>query len=567
MYTEVLKRLPKHLHGFIVDQHYEQYTPVDHAVWRYVMRLNKHFLSIHAHESYIEGLKKTGISIERIPEISEMNKILSRIGWLAACVDGFIPPTAFMEFQAYKVLVIAADIRQSKHIDYTPAPDILHEAAGHAPIIADKAYADYLQLFGEIGKKAISSARDYELYEAIRHLSIVKENRDSTAEEIHEAEELLENIQTSMGPMSEMARLRNLHWWTVEYGLIGSLEHPKIYGAGLLSSIGESISCLKDQVKKLPYTLNAADQAFDITTQQPQLYVTPDFNHLSKVLEAFADQMAFRKGGFEALKKALDSNAVATMVYNSGLQISGVLQEILTDHMKQPAYLRTVGPTMLSENDRMLKGHDKDYHADGFGSPVGKLKSGLCIPDQPDIGKKILLDFENGVQVNGLLTKVLHNHTGQPMLLTFDQCRVSLADRTLFDPAWGAFDMAVGEQILSVFAGPADPAGFGLTYEVPKEHTPKPHYTAEQKHLHSLYNMVREIREQKISLDNLESVFNIVKQDYSDDYLLVLEIYELLKTRNEMFDLQESVLAYLTQKQAESTWLLKILSDGLALLD
>jgi len=159
-----------------------------------------------------------------------MNKILSRIGWLAACVDGFIPPTAFMEFQAYKVLVIAADIRQSKHIDYTPAPDILHEAAGHAPIIADTAYADYLQLFGEIGKKAISSARDYELYEAIRHLSIVKENRDSTAEEIHEAEELLENIQTSMGPMSEMARLRNLHWWTVEYGLIGSLEHPKYTG-------------------------------------------------------------------------------------------------------------------------------------------------------------------------------------------------------------------------------------------------------------------------------------------------------------------------------------------------
>jgi phenylalanine-4-hydroxylase len=43
-----------------------------------------------------------------------------------------------------------------------------------------------------------------------------------------------------MGELSEMAQIRNLHWWTVEYGLIGT-DNPKIYGAGLLSSIGESV--------------------------------------------------------------------------------------------------------------------------------------------------------------------------------------------------------------------------------------------------------------------------------------------------------------------------------------
>ena len=53
-----------------------------------------------------------------------MNNILGEIGWGAVCVDGFIPPTAFMEFQAYKVLVIAADIRQLEHIEYTPAPEL-----------------------------------------------------------------------------------------------------------------------------------------------------------------------------------------------------------------------------------------------------------------------------------------------------------------------------------------------------------------------------------------------------------------------------------------------------------
>ena len=75
-------------------------------------------------------------------------------------------------------------------------------------------------------------------------------------------------------------RLRNLQWWTVEYGLIGDLNKPKIYGAGLLSSIGESISCLKSDVKKIPYSIAAAQQPFDVTKPQPQLYVTSSFPHL-----------------------------------------------------------------------------------------------------------------------------------------------------------------------------------------------------------------------------------------------------------------------------------------------
>ena len=60
-----------------------------------------------------------------------------------------------------------------------------------------------------------------------------------------------------MGKPSEMALIRNLHWWTVEYGLTGTIEQPKIYGAGLLSSIGESAWCMTDKVKKLPYTIEA----------------------------------------------------------------------------------------------------------------------------------------------------------------------------------------------------------------------------------------------------------------------------------------------------------------------
>jgi len=146
-FNKITKRLPKHLHKFIVKQPYENYTAQNQAVWRYVMRVNIDFLSKVADKSYIEGLKKAGISEENIPKMEGMNRILKDIGWAAVSVDGFIPPNAFMEFQAYNVLVIASDIRTLEHIEYTPAPDIIHEAAGHAPIISNPEYAECMRLF------------------------------------------------------------------------------------------------------------------------------------------------------------------------------------------------------------------------------------------------------------------------------------------------------------------------------------------------------------------------------------------------------------------------------------
>jgi phenylalanine-4-hydroxylase len=242
------------------------------------------YLKKVAHESYIEGLSLTGITVDEIPHMEGMNRILKDIGWAAVAVDGFIPPNAFMEFQAHNVLVISSEIRTIDHIGYTPAPDIIHEAAGHAPIIANPEYAEYLRRFGELGSKAISSPDDDLIYEAIRKLSILKENPNSTQQEIDQATKEVEEVQNNVQELSEMAKIRNLHWWTVEYGLIGSLENPKIYGAGLLSSIEESKDCLSDVVQKRPYTIEAAEVSFDITAAQPHLYVTPDFAHLSYVL-------------------------------------------------------------------------------------------------------------------------------------------------------------------------------------------------------------------------------------------------------------------------------------------
>ena len=533
--------LPSRLRQFVVAQNYPKYTSVDHAVWRYVMRKNIAYLSKVAHSSYLKGLEKTGITIDRIPNIQDMNDILGKIGWGCVCVDGFLPPSAFMEFQAYKVLVIAADIRQLEHIEYTPAPDILHEAAGHAPIIADPAYAEYLRLFGEIGAKAISSAKDFELFQAIRHLSIIKEDPNTKEDDINRAEKDIDKIQQNMGELSEMAKIRNLHWWTVEYGLIGTLENPKIYGAGLLSSIGESESCMKDEVVKIPYDIDAIKRSFDITEPQPQLYVTPNYRHLTQVLEEFAFTMSLRKGGAYGLKKAIDSKNTCTAEYSSGIQVSGTFSNIIEKDGKL-IYLSTSSPTALAWHDKELVGHGKHYHKDGFGSPVGKLKDcqkpleSLTMDDLKALaivsGNKVVLDFESGVKVEGLLNNLWKNRKGINMLMSFKDCTVTYNGQKLFDPQWGVYDMTIGQSIVSVYAGAADIESFERDNVFQfQETTHKIDYSIKRKELHKLYHKVYLIRNREINSEELDNLFQTLLQDHPNDWLCALEILEICKDK------------------------------------
>ena len=552
---------PKHLLQFAVDQRYDDYTPVDHAVWRFIMRQNVFFLREYAHKVYFQGLLDTGISFERIPRIQEMNDILAKIEWGAVAVDGFIPPAAFMEFQAYKVLVIACDMRQIHHIEYTPAPDIVHEAAGHAPIIVDREYSRYLQRFGEVGAKAMSSKKDFELYQAIRHLSILKEQPNSDPKEVEEATKLVEHRQKTLGEPSEMALLSRLHWWTVEYGLIGTLESPKIYGAGLLSSIGESVSCLEPKVKKIPYSVDAANTPFDITTKQPQLFVCRDFEHLKEVLEEFASKMAYQVGGLEGINKAIECKNTATCEYSSGLQVSGVFTEVVTDKKGQPIYLRTTGKTALAFKEKELPGHGIDYHKEGFGSPIGKWKE-----TEVAEGKKAKLEFESGVAVEGKIEKILR-HDGKVLLITFSNCTAKYGDRVLFDPDWGTYDMAVGEKISSVFNGAADKDAYNQVALVPKERTIKVPSDAKRKRLENLYAQVRKIRESKTGYERLGEIWETQQAEHPEDWLLSMEIFEILDTTEQQPELKAKIEKFLSEKRAKTKDLETLISWGFRLVE
>ncbi|MFY8068898.1 MAG: aromatic amino acid hydroxylase [Flavobacterium sp.] len=570
----LIDRLPKHLKQFIKPQVYEDYTPINQAVWRYVMRKNVDYLSKVAHNSYLEGLQKTGLEIDNIPNMYGMNRILKEIGWAAVAVDGFIPPNAFMEFQAYNVLVIACDIRQLEHIEYTPAPDIIHEGAGHAPIIANPEYAEYLRRFGEIGCKAISSARDYELYEAIRLLSILKEAEDTPEEEIKKAEAQVDFLQNNMGELSEMSRIRNLHWWTVEYGLIGTIEDPKIYGAGLLSSIGESAWCMTNNVKKIPYDISAADQSFDITKPQPQLYVTPDFAKLSQVLEEFANKMALRTGGLSGIKKLINSNALGTIELSTGLQISGLFSNVIEDEGK-PVYVQTSGKTALSYREKELVGHGTEYHAEGFGSPIGKLKGiNLAIEEMSprDLlayaiyeGEQVTLEFEGNIIVKGEIITGSRNLQGEILLIKFKNCTVTHNEQVLFQPEWGIYDMAVGKKVISAFSGPADVTSFDMINHVPSSQTIKQKKSVEREELEKLYASIRNIRENKPATITLKEAFAAVSAGHPNDWLLSVEIAELAQKEGNS-DLVNKVLNHLENVKSNRPEIAHLITNGLDLI-
>jgi len=339
------------------------------------------------------------------------------------------------------------------------------------------------------------------------------------------------------------------------------LESPKIYGAGLLSSIGESVSCLEPEVKKIPYSIDAVNMPFDITTKQPQLFVCRDFKHLADVLEEFASKMAYQVGGLESINKAIECNNVATCEYSSGLQVTGVFDEVIVDANKTPIYLHAKGPCAVAFKDKEIPGHGRDYHKDGFGSPIGKWNQMELIE-----GKKAKLEFESGVVVEGKIDKIFRRD-GKLLLITFSSCQAKYGDRILFDPAWGTYDMAVGERISSVFNGAADKDAYNQVALVPKERTIKVPSDAKRKKLENLYAQVRKIRESKTGYNRLGEIWETQQAEHPTDWLLSMEIFEILDTTDQQHQLKAKISKFLNEKKASTKDLSTLIGWGFRLVE
>ncbi len=578
---------PQHLQKYIVEQDYSRYTQQDHAVWRTILRQLHSFMSQHAHPVYAEGLRKAGIEIDVIPRIETVSENLQKFGWRAVAVSGFIPPAAFMELQAAGFLPIACDMRTLDHLTYTPAPDIVHEAAGHAPILIDPEFANYLKRYAKVAKNAIISSEDLHMYAAIRSLSDLKEYPDSTPKVIAAAEARLVDVGATITHNSEAALLGRMNWWTAEYGLFGSINNPKIFGAGLLSSVGEARNCLSPKVKKIPLTIDCINYSYDITEPQPQLFVTPDFATLNTVLDQLADTMAYKTGGVSALEKARLSKSVNTVELDSGIQISGELSKVILGRKfgdeHEVAYLNFKGPVQLSHLGFELEGHSVTHHPEGFGSPMGLLSGAQKILARMSdsefaaiglkVGEPCDLKFNSSVSLTGEPLKIHRSGDGKTLVITFKNALVQYQKEILFKPEWGDYDMAIGSKVVSVFGGPADRERYTRDPGFEAKRVPEKRLSEELATKNMIYQLLRDMRAMKVAAGsmsrdqisaNLKNIFEIVHSNFQHEWLLSLEVYEIaLKYSFE--DVATSALEDLGAVKLEHPELAGTIDDGIKL--
>lgn len=518
-----LSRVPPELRRYVVEQDYAQYNEVDQAVWRFVLLQTYQRLQHTAHPAYRDGLAQTGISVARIPRISEMNECLSRFGWSAVCVDGFIPPRAFQEFQAASILPIAADIRSIEHLTYTPAPDIIHEAAGHAPILPDARYAAYLRAIGEVGKKAFASPEDARVYAAIFELSEIKETRAVTPERVKLAEERLEAALSAVTYVSEASRLSRLYWWTAEYGLVGTPRDYRLYGAGLLSSLWESHACHDPSVRKLPLGPECVEQGYDITRTQPQLFVARDFEQLFSVLSQVDATLVHQRGGDAALSAALRSEDLSTLHFRDRRFVSGILRAVAGD--ASGGLLSFRGRVGWGEEGRL--GHVFDAGESGFHLPFGPLAEAWA---PSPLGTRVRFRFGSGVLLEGELVSYSRDARGNVLSARLADYRLESARFGVCETG-AAYSLLVADELVTAHAGALDGTyhaateSAGVTVPAPRQ------LAARERALLSLYERAIEAFRNRAGSDALpvfHAIHSELRARFPNEWLLRWNLLECL---------------------------------------
>jgi len=227
--------------GVITDV---DYTDEEQGIWRHVAARLEEVHQKYASPFYLKAKRDLGISNDRIPQLSEMNRRLKELtNFRLAPVEGLVDTRAFLSWLSWRTMLSTQYIRHHSRPEYTPEPDIVHEAIGHIPMFTNPAFADYSQFIGHGARIA-------------------------TDEQIEE--------------------LGRLYWFTVEFGLVEHEGEIKAYGAGLLSSFGELEHAFSDEVERRPFDLEQViNHEFTYSDMQPVLYVIPSYAELKEVTRRY----------------------------------------------------------------------------------------------------------------------------------------------------------------------------------------------------------------------------------------------------------------------------------------
>jgi len=328
---------------------------------------------------------------------------------------------------------------------------------------------------------------------------------------------------------------------------------------------------MSNKVQKKDYSIEACKVNFDITKPQPQLFVTPSFDYLIDVLYDFSESMAFKRGGRYGIEQAIKSANIATCEYDNGVQISGKFTKLVKSNGLD-VYLQTEGPTALSKDYLEIENHGVFFHKEGFGAPLGKVKNfdftNLNLDKCRDQGllksKKIKLEYNSGLLLNGTIKEFVLDKNKHVILISFIDCQIQFNDKVLFDKNWGQYDLVIGEKIISCFPGFADKKSFAEKKYDYKSQTIKVSYSESDKKMHEVYSEVANIRDSRSGYDKLKIIFEKLKSNDSQEWLLLIEICEIIKNYDKV--LFEEIKNYLNNLSVIRNDLKKLISDGLKVL-
>ncbi|MGK3962914.1 hypothetical protein WMF38_01815 [Sorangium sp. So ce118] len=251
----------------------------------------------HIDPAYLSGFARLDLDPLRAPSIQEINRRIEEIGWMATCVDGYVPSRVYAALLARRVFPIAAFMRSEQHIDHAPAPDFVHDVLGHLPMLFCAEYRTYLQRLAHTMNAAEANDDDQRLYEANRRMSTLM-SQPAPPEEIALAEASARHagMAASANP-SEQTELNRIFLWSIEFGLIGAADELRLFGAALLSSHREARLASSGDAQIRPYSMDVIRHEIEFSSPQCRYYVARDYDVFHDVLTGYESRMASRRRG------------------------------------------------------------------------------------------------------------------------------------------------------------------------------------------------------------------------------------------------------------------------------
>jgi phenylalanine-4-hydroxylase len=219
------------------------YTPEEERIWREVAPALGVLHEAHASRIYLDAKHRLRISEERIPQLRDVSARLEGMsGMRLVPAEGPIPYKTFYSYIAQRGFPVTQFIRHGSKPEFTPEPDMVHDCLGHVPPLADPDYASLLTTLGTAAVRVRSG--------------------------------------------DHVLALKRLSWFSVEFGLIEEDGRTKIFGAGILSSLGEIPFSLSSNVDRRPFvTDEVIETDYDPSRMQDLLFVIPSFAFLRAEVE------------------------------------------------------------------------------------------------------------------------------------------------------------------------------------------------------------------------------------------------------------------------------------------